>query len=208
MIERVLKKAAPLGLEVAGALHPEDGGTLVLLMAAPDFWEILQKAPEFVGPDPVDRYSERVVDELARHFNARAEFPFGGPPYAPFIKWARASERAWQSPVGMLVHDRAGLMISFRGALRFRRGLPYQVVPSVSPCKSCTGVPCRTACPVDALSAETGYDVDACHRHLDTEAGRVCMEGGCLARRACPVSQRFGRDPAQSAHHMAAFHRR
>lgn len=193
---------------VAGAFHPEDGGTLVLLGAAAGFWDILQSAPEFGGDDPVDRYSERVVSAMAAEFGAEAVFPFGGPPYAPFIGWALQSGRAWQSPVGMLIHDAAGLMISYRGALRFGETLPLQEVAGIAPCETCVDRPCLGACPVDALSAERGYDVPACHAFLDTGPGSDCMTRGCKARRACPVSRRFGRDPAQSAHHMRAFHRR
>ena len=49
-------------------------------------------------------------------------------------------------------------------------------------------------------------NVEACHAHLATPEGQVCMTGGCLARLSCPVSARAGRDPDQSAHHMRAFH--
>ena len=34
------------------------------------------------------------------------------------------------------------------------------------------------------------------------------MDNGCRARRACPLSAGADREPAQSAHHMKAFHPR
>ena len=74
------------------------------------------------------------------------------------------------------------------------------------PCDTCAAKPCLTACPVNALSAETGYDLAACHSFLDTEAGQDCMSRGCKARRACPVSQSYARLPEQSAFHMRSFH--
>jgi epoxyqueuosine reductase len=60
------------------------------------------------GPDPIDRWSRRVIGHMACDLGAKALFPFGGPPWHPFIAWAKRSGRAWESPVGFLVHDRAG----------------------------------------------------------------------------------------------------
>ena len=78
--------------------------------------------------------------------------------------------------------------------------------PVPKPCDVCLGKPCLTACPVGALDGQ-GYDLAACHRFLDTDAGCDCMAMGCAVRRACPISQRFARNPAQSAYHMTAFHK-
>jgi len=78
-------------------------------------------------------------------------------------------------------------------------------MPGVSPCETCTARPCVSACPVNALNAETSYDVPACKAYLDTPAGTDCMSKGCKVRRACPISQRFARPKAQSAFHMKAF---
>ncbi|MEM8731607.1 MAG: ferredoxin [Pseudomonadota bacterium] len=201
--------AAPAGLIVMGAEHPTDGiGTRMLLGAGSSFWAIVSTSPEYLdgSPDPVDRFSTRVVSALAAQFEAEAAYPFGGPPYTPFIAWAKSSGRAWSSPTGMLVHDVAGLMISYRGALHFSERLEIPAPPAASPCTTCSEQPCTTACPIGALSATQAYDVPACHGFLGTDAGEDCMSLGCKARRACPVSRGFGRDPAQSAHHMRAFH--
>ncbi|MFD0859757.1 ferredoxin [Roseovarius aquimarinus] len=203
----ITRAASAAHLDVMGALH-EDGGTVILLGPARDFWPALKAGPEWQdgAPDPVDRWSLRVISALAEHMKAAALFPFGGPPYQPFLRWAMASGRAWQSPAGMLVHDTQGLWVSYRGALRFAGEIALPP-PSIRPCDSCEGQPCMTACPVDALSAARGYDVAACHGFLDTPAGGDCLRQGCKARRACPVSQAFGREAEQSAYHMGHFHR-
>ncbi len=207
-------RAARQRLSVFGAFHagPDDGvpeGTETLVLLGPDepgFWDHVRRGPEFQDgrADPLDRWSRRVISEMARQLDAVALFPFGGPPYRPFVAWALRSGRAWQSPVSLLVHDRAGLMVSYRGALAFPARLDLPPVPPC-PCDTCAGRPCLTACPAGALT-DTGYDLAACHGYLDTGPGRGCMDGGCAVRLACPVSRRYGRDPAQSAFHMKAFH--
>lgn len=201
--------AAP-GLRVMGAFCPGPGddvpagfGTLVMLGPSEDFWEVLTAAPEFGAPDPVDRWSERVIGAMAKDLGGQAFLPFGGPPYAPFLRWALRTGRAWSSPVGMLVHDTTGLMVSYRGAIALRDRLKIPP-PGPRPCDGCDR-PCLSACPVGALGPD-GYDTDACHRYLDTPAGSACLSGGCLARRVCPASAGAARAAAQSAHHMAYFH--
>lgn len=204
------------GLIVMGALHPRtseakglEGGTLILLGSGPGFWRVLQSAPEGQDgdADPVDRWSARVIGGMADAYGAEARFPFGGPPYEPFIDWALKSGRAFQSPVGALVHDTVGMMISYRGALWFRQEFGIPMAHAPSPCAECDA-PCTTTCPVGALNAQTFYQLDACHAYLDTEEGEACMTLGCAARLACPLSAGAARDPAQNAHHMAHFHRR
>jgi hypothetical protein len=212
--ETIAAAAAPHHLTIVGAFHPgpddaapEGTGTLVLLAPAePGFWPWFQTEPEARDgqPDSVDRWSPRTIDTIADHLDARSLYPFGGPPWHPFITWATKSGSIHSSPVSLLVHNDQGLMISFRGALAFRETIDL-TPPRLTPCLLCHA-PCETACPVDALS-EDGYDTDACHAFLDTPAGADCMENGCKARRACPVSQGYPRDPAQSAYHMRHFHK-
>ena len=202
-------------LDIFGAFHPrpDDGtpaGTQTLVLLGPyepGFWAHVSGSAEFAdgGPDPLDRWSERVIRGLAQEIGARPLFPFGGPPYRPFIAWALRSGRAWTSPATLLVHDRAGLMVSYRGALALRQRLKLPALPA-KPCDTCAGRPCLTACPVSALGPE-GYDLNACHGFLDTGPGRGCMDRGCAARRACPISRDHGRLEPQSAFHMRAFHR-
>ncbi|GHG96712.1 hypothetical protein [Pseudodonghicola xiamenensis] len=204
------------GMIVMGALDVAasgakglSGGTLILLGAGPGFWNILTAAPEWVDgtPDPIDRWSTRVVGGLSDRFGAVAYYPFGGPPYAPFIDWAQKSGRAFSSPTGMLVHDQVGMMISYRGALHFADAMAFPAPQALSPCESCSGKPCLSACPVGALGPDHPYDVPRCHAFLDRAAGKSCMMEGCAVRRACPVSRGANRAPAQSAHHMRSFHR-
>ncbi|MGO4853822.1 ferredoxin [Phaeovulum sp. W22_SRMD_FR3] len=193
------------------AVRPEDGlaegiASLALLSPAePGFWPHLTATQEFADgkPDPIDRWSRRVVGQLACDLGGKAYFPFGGPPYRPFIGWALRSGRVWASPVSLLISAEMGLFTSFRGAVGLRLPLPAPE-PRTSPCTGCAA-PCRSACPVSALGPE-GYNVAACHDHLNTPEGNACLSAGCHARRACPFSETYGRLPEQSAWHMRHFH--
>ena len=200
-------------LAVFGGFHPGPGdgaprGTQTLLLIGPDepgFWAHFTEQPEWRDgrPDPMDRWSRRVIGRIACDLRAKAVFPFGRPPFAPFYAWALASGRAWPSPVQLLVHDRAGLMVSYRGALALRHRLVLPP-PGPNPCTGCAR-PCLTACPVGALTP-AAYDVPACQSHLATP-GNDCLAAGCRARRACPQSKSYGRVAEQSAYHMSMFHK-
>lgn len=202
------------GLALRGAFHPGPGdaapdGTGTLVMLGPDeprFWPVFTAAPEYQdgAPDPLDRWSRRVIDALAQQIGAQAIYPSDGPPYAPFIRWAERTGTAWPSPVGPLVQAEAGLFISYRAALALPARLPLPV-PAAQPCPACHK-PCTTACPVGALSPDHLYDVPRCKEHVASPEGAACREG-CLVRRACPVAVDFARLPAQSAFHQAAFMR-
>lgn len=209
-----LTAARAAHLDIFGAFHPDPSqgapaGCATLLMLGPHepgFWPAFSSAPEYRDdqPDPLDRWSKRVIGALAADWGGQALFPSDGPPYPPFIAWARASGRAWPSPVGLLVHDRAGLMVSYRGAVALPRRLRLPA-PGQPPCPDCADKPCLAACPVSALAADHPYGVAACQAYLHTAAGQDCMSQGCQVRRACPLSTSYGRLPAQSAFHMKAF---
>lgn len=194
----------PTGLFVSGRCH--DGNSTVLLISPdePEFWSIFSASAELADgrADPMDRWSKRVIGKWAVQLGGSAVFPSDGPPYPPIFQWALNSGQFWQSPVGMLVHNRMGLFTSFRGAIRLRRLLALPQ-PGSSPCENCPQ-PCLTACPVDAFVPD--YLVRRCHNHLDSPAGKDCMIQGCRVRRACPISRDCGRLPEQSAWHMRQFH--
>ena len=199
-------------LTIFGALHtrPEDklgDGTLLLLGPhEPGFWPYVSAEPEFndKAPDPMDRWSDRVIRALAASLGGTALFPFGQPPQ-PFISWALRSGSTFVSPVSLLVHAKAGLFVSFRGAILVPRNLEIPP-PSANPCDTCQDKHCLAACPSGALT-EMGYNLDQCHDFLDTAEGTACMSQGCAVRRACPFSAKYPRLHAQSAFHMKAFHK-
>lgn len=219
-LQTVEEAAAGVGLQVRGAFlsEPEDGvpdvaegrPALCLVMlgnAGPGLWRAFQTGPEPSDgkPDALDRWSRRVIDGLARTLDARALYPFGGPPYRPFVAWAKRAEPVAESPLGMLIHPDHGLWHAYRGALAFAEVLalpPRDTRPR--PCDSCADRPCLSACPVAAFT-DQGYDVEACVDHIAASAGEDCLDLGCRARRACPVGREALYAPEQARFHMAAF---
>ena len=203
--------AAPHHLAVLGGFTCQDdpglpAGTRSLLLlgpAEPGYWAHVTAQPEWCAPDPIDRWSRRVIGGMACDLGAKAIFPFGGPPYHPFYQWALRTGRVWDSPVRLVVPAEQGLMVSFRGALALKQVV--EVPTAVRPCETCAQ-PCLSACPVGALGAQ-GYDVPACHAFLDQPAGADCMNSGCTVRRACPLSLAYARLPKHSAYHMGQFHK-
>lgn len=191
----------------ADALPPGSRTLLLLGPAEPGFWPHLTAQDEWRdgAPDPIDRWSRRVIEGLACALGASALFPFGGPPHQPFYQWALRSGRCWPSPVRLLVHDSAGLFVSFRGALALREPITLPPPPP-SPCTTCASRPCLAACPPRALTG-AGYDVPACHAFLDQPAGKDCLTQGCAVRRSCPRSLAYARMAQQSSYHMGQFHR-
>lgn len=208
------------GLVPRGAFHPaqedavpamSDGrsaGTLVLVgIVGGTGWDPFEASDEAhdASRDPLDRWSRRVISGLAARLGAEPLFPFGGPTFLPFLRWARRAEAVHPSPIGPLIHPDYGLWHAYRGALAFGEMMdlpPGDTRPS--PCDSCAERPCLTSCPVGAFGPD-GYRVPTCIGHIGTSDGRECLNGGCLARRACPVGVAYRYGPEQMAFHMRAF---
>ena len=117
--------AAGERLFVSGIVTDGDGSIALLSPDEPAFWAHFQASPEASdgAPDPLDRWSTRVIGGIAKALAGEPLLPFGGPPWHPFLTWACDSGEAWSSPVGLLVHHRSGLFVSFRGAVRLKERL-------------------------------------------------------------------------------------
>ena len=163
-------------------------------------------------PDPLDRWSQAIGDELAARWGGVALYPFSGPPYWPFQQWASRAEPLQNSPLMLRIDPVYGLWHAYRFALALPGSPPASVAAPVGPapsglgslCLQCDGQPCLQACPVSAFDGAS-YRVETCLGWLQEAGGEPCMQQGCLARRACPVGAAY-RYPAEvAAFHMTAF---
>jgi ferredoxin len=161
--------------------------------------------------DPLDRWSRAIGEALATQYGGVALYPFDGPPYHPFQRWADRADATQPSRMLLRIHPAYGLWHAYRFALALPgtcapdqpvHDLPVQVTPDL--CAGCAGQPCLQACPVQAYTGET-FLLNACATHLQGARGQDCMEDGCLARRACPVAPTQRYTPEHAAFHMQAF---
>ena len=220
MYDAIAAAVEGAGLRVRGGFHPEpedgvprlcagtDAATLILVgNVGSGVWKPFAAAG-FIGraEHPLDDWSREVVSKLGRDLGAEPLFPFGGPPFLPFIRWALRADTVWPSVMGPLIHPRYGLWHAYRGALSFpeRFDLPPPDPAARRPCDDCAERPCLAPCPVGAVR-EGAFDAAGCADWLTERPGCECREAGCLARRACPVGSAHAYEPAHAAFHMTAF---
>jgi hypothetical protein len=179
------------------------------------YWAYFSQSAEFTdgAAHPLDRWSRRVAETIAKQLSLQALYPFEGPPYYPFQQWARRAEGLESSPVGVMIHPQFGLWHSYRFALLGTGfgvetagvSAPSAVDPAnVSPCLDCVSQPCLHSCPVAAFDA-TGYAVERCFDYLHQTPQADCHRQGCLARIACPIAPNLSYIAAQGRFHLRAF---
>lgn len=209
---------APHGLIVIG--HREQ---LTLIgNAGSAMWHAFQTACRN-EPDPLDAWTRRTINPIARRLGAMPVYPFERP-HRPFLRWARELGCAFATPMGLAIHPAHGTWHAYRAALLWPKCLsPAVVVSSTTasttaetkhdlpthadgPCEGCTSRPCLSACPVGAFDGSR-YDEVACREHLRSVSGAACRDRGCLARNACPIGARARYEAEHAAFHMQAFHR-
>jgi ferredoxin len=103
-------------------------------------------------PDPLDRWTRRILRPIAERYGAGFVHP-SDEPFRPFQRWAQRAADVWPSPIGILIHPTDGLWHAYRGAFLFTAavtGLPATGLAS-SPCVGCAA-PCLSTCPVDAFA--------------------------------------------------------
>ena len=215
--------AAQLGLVTRGGfpIAPEDGvpgygegelsGTLLLFgNAGSSIWGEFSRSTEYAdgNPDPLNRWSQRVGINMAEAFGGQAFFPFGGPPYQPFLGWAKKAESLQNSRLGMLIHPQYGLWHAYRFAIAFPGDINGLTSPpdATDICAKCKDQPCLSACPVSAFDGDN-YDVEGCYGYLAENPDSKCLTQTCEARFACPEGGAFNYELDHARFHMSAFYR-
>ncbi len=211
----------PHGLRLRGGFRPvpeadaallglrPDAGTILLVgNVGSEMWLRSGAAIEGTGtPNPLDRWTRSTITPIAEAFAGTALFPFDGPPYWPFQRWAERAEGVRSSPIGIQIHPEFGLWHAYRAAILLPDDLnPPEPQWQPHPCDSCTERPCLSTCPVGAF-AGSGYEVDHCVDHVVSTKlnDEACFQRGCLARIACPVGAAWRYEPEHARFHMKAF---
>ena len=222
-IEIIEQLAGQYGLVIRGGFHVqaddavpdlEQGarpGTLVLFgNAGSSLWQAFSASTEFSDgePDSLDRWSERIGNQMAEQLGGLALFPFGGPPYQPFTQWAKKAESLANSKLGMLIHPRYGLWHAYRFAIAIPLTVDaFSRAPEMTDvCASCEDQPCLSQCPVKAFNGDS-YDVESCYQYLHTNPDSSCRTQTCQARMACPEGHAFHYRQDHARFHMDAFYR-
>jgi hypothetical protein len=205
-IEAEIRAASfePLGWLPSSRDEDFGGATLLLVgNAGPAMFERFA-AERDPARDAMDGWTRDVLSPLAEQLGARAAFPFDLP-HPPFLRWAKAANAGFTSPLGLNIRADFGLWHAFRAAFIFDHAIAFpSPAAQASPCETCMDKPCLSACPVGAFSG-TSYDVAACADHLGSPKGAPCRDSTCLARLACPVAPGYRYAPGQMRFHMVAF---
>lgn len=191
-------RLAQLSPGARGAVVVGSGGRLFFDRFVAEATEAQDGAPE-----PLDRYTKRLVQGLAAQTLGGSVtalfFPFtDSVPALPFQRLGRAAGVGPASPLGLQIHPTYGPWWAYRALVAvdvpLERGRPLGDV-----CDGCPA-PCITACPGDAV-ARDGFRVSACHAHRRVAA--PCRLS-CAARVACvrAPDQRYSVE--QLAFHMRA----
>lgn len=213
------------GLSLRGCWVPDAGDALPMLpdgahpgvvwmvgVVGSAFWPHFKASTFFSDglPDPLDRWSQAIGQAMAQRYGGVALYPFDGPPYHPFQRWADRAEPTQPSAMMLRIHPEHGLWHAYRFALALpgqpalAKPIAQVAAPVADLCASCNGQPCLQACPVHAYTGTT-FVLQDCADHLHSGQGEDCMQSGCLARRACPVGARQRYTPEHAAFHMQAF---
>ncbi len=205
-IEAEIRAASFEPLGWLSASRDEDFGGATLLLVGNAGAAMFERFAAERDPerDTMDDWAREALSPLAASLGARAVFPFDEP-HPPFLRWAKAANAGFTSPLGLNIRPDFGLWHAFRAGFIFDREIAFpSPAPQASPCQTCADKPCLSACPVNAFSG-TAYDVQACAEHLASPQGAPCRETTCLARLACPVAPGYRYAPGQMHFHMVAF---
>lgn len=192
--------AAPLA---AAAIDHTPYRTFVMLgQAGTRLWETIAQEGLAQSAAPFDNTSHRLVDRFVTvHADgASYEVVYPGHALLPLGRLAELAGWGRPSPLGLTINDEYGLWLAHRVAFLIDADVtvPHRRASS-HPCDTCVAKPCVAACPVGAVDAEAGFDVDTCATFRVAEES-VCAHQ-CLARNACPVGTEHRYGPEQMRHH-------
>ena len=218
MLNELRQRLSDFGLAERGVCRADDDtqnlrdpqaavGSIVLVgTVGSSLWPAFRSSAEFADgkQHALDRWSRRIGELVAGEFNATAIYPFGGPPYHPFMRWAKRAERMHTSPLGIAIHPAFGLWHAYRFALLFDKDWSSSPAEPPDICGACTAKPCLSTCPVDAFDDQS-FDLKKCIGYLNDTPDAPCHQVGCVARNSCPHATAYRYVEEHAQFHMRAF---
>ncbi len=168
--------------------------------AGSGFWRALLQS-NTTGAHPMDDFSRHVVTAWLAGLTDMADVHWLYPGETAVGLQRLGQLAGWHhdSPFKVGVHPGWGSWFAYRAAVLADTHLP--VTPRAellaSPCRTCEGTPCVSACPARAMDGD-GFSLPACLAHR-TRPDSSCATT-CLARLACPVGTQFRYPPDQIEH--------
>ena len=173
----------------ASAIDPAARSIVVIGNGGGGLWTAL-KAHASRNPgwwnreNPLDDFTREVVERdmvaplRALSMRCVAVYPFmNSGPTLNFIELGKVAGIAGPSILGVTVHPVYGPWIAFRAALLLDEALDSPGDGAgFDPCPRCTARTCIPACPANAVSADSGWDIPKCLTH------RVEVESDCAPR--------------------------
>lgn len=151
-----------------------------------------------------DQRSTEIVDELLNltglKNTATLLYPASVP--APLIPLGELAAWSSASPLGLGVNTHYGPWFAYRALVLTTQPLTEDEKPKrqISPCIDCDA-PCVAACPADAVSKKTDFNIKRCAAYRIQDEEPTCKTQ-CHARNACPVGKPYQYSLEQRAYHM------
>ncbi len=191
--------------------YPSARSIILIGFAGNEYWDVLKnymhENPEFAedDPDPIDNYTRVVLTGisnllLSSEHTHDVVFPFGEDSRAlDFIALGELCGVGVRSMLGILLHPEYGTWISLRAAIMLEDELSIYDEPlyKFNPCVPCEK-PCVVSCPASVISAEQGWDWEAC---MDYRLETDTCSTHCASRRACPYGSEHQYSEAEQLYH-------
>lgn len=147
---------------------------------------------------PIDQFSIEQIKKI----DPEARILFPHPQWnIPLQRIGRFLNLSRPSLLGLDINDEYGLWFAFRGAFLSSLKLETKTRASFeSPCLSCQDRPCQSACPAQAVAADSPFLLKQCADYR-LSANSNCQDR-CLARLACPYQKDKQYKMEQLNYHM------
>jgi len=172
------------------------------------FWTQLQSSEYKDNAHPVDAFSHALALQIIATSDSADQcsvlYPSTQP--VPLMQLGKLIGWSSPSPLGLGLHPTYGPWFAYRALILSPQPMQPKLTPIVdqtasfeSACVTCDA-PCVTACPANAVSKSTTFNIESCAGHR-LQPDSDCADT-CHARYACPVGQQHQYSDAQTAHHM------